>query len=77
MMQSDSSIACESPIEQPPRLALKPAEAARSLGIGSRLLWSLTNQGRIPHVRLGEKRIVYPVHLLSEWLAKQAQKNLR
>ena len=60
------------PAPEPQRLALRPSEAAKSLGIGERLLWSLTNQRLIPHVRLGEKRIVYPIHLLVEWLAKQA-----
>ena len=53
------------------RLALRPKEAALALGIGERLLWSLTNCGEIPHVRLG-RAIVYPVDVLREWLAKQA-----
>ena len=54
----------------PPRLALRPKEAAKALGIGARLLWSLTNQGLIPHLRLG-KAIIYPVDLLRTWLADQ------
>jgi hypothetical protein len=63
-------------IDTPPssdtRLALRPKEAARALGIGTRLLWSMTNQGLIPHVRFG-KRIVYPVCLLEECLRKLAE----
>lgn len=58
------------------RLALRPKEAARALGIGERLLWSLTNQGRIPHVRLG-KAIVYPVGELDRWLAERAAEGVR
>jgi excisionase family DNA binding protein len=54
-----------------PPLALRPKEAAKSLGISDRLLWSLTNRGLIPHVRIGT-RIVYPVRLLDGWLAGQA-----
>jgi hypothetical protein len=55
-----------------PRLALRPRDAARALGIGERLLWTLTNQGVIPHVRLG-RAVVYPVDLLREFLARQAR----
>ena len=58
------------------RLALRPREAARALGIGERLLWSMTNRGEIPHLRLG-RAIVYPVAELERWLAKQAGKNAK
>ena len=54
------------------RLALRPREAAKALGIGTRLLWSLTSQGRIPHVRLG-KRVVYPVGVLEEYVRQQSK----
>ncbi len=56
-----------------PRLALRPREAALAFGIGERLLWSKTNAGEIPHLRIG-KAIVYPVDLLRNWLAEQAGK---
>ena len=55
-----------------PCLALRPREAARALGIGERLLWTLTNRGEVPHVRLG-RAIVYPVDLLRAYLARQAK----
>lgn len=57
-----------------PRLALRPKDATKALGIGSRLLWSMTNRGEIPHVRLG-RAVVYPVDDLRRWLSEQAQKN--
>lgn len=57
----------------PPRLALRPREAARALGIGERLLWSMTNRGDVPHVRIG-RTILYPIKQLEEWLAEQADK---
>jgi len=63
-------------VSQPPRLALRPREAAKALGIGERLLWSMTNQGLIPHLRLG-KAIVYPVAELERWLAERAAKGGR
>ncbi len=59
-----------------PRLALRPKEAAKALGIGERLLWSMTNQGLIPHLRLG-KATVYPVAELERWLAEHAAKGAR
>lgn len=57
-------------------MALRPREAAKVLGIGARLLWSETNAGRIPHVRIG-RAVVYPLDALREWLAAQAAKGVR
>lgn len=57
----------------PDPLALRPREAAKALGIGQRLLWSLTNQGLIPHLRLG-RAVVYPVAELERWLAENTNK---
>jgi excisionase family DNA binding protein len=54
-------------------LALRPKEAAKALGISERLLWTWTNQGVIPHLRIG-KAVVYPVDSLRAWLIEQAQK---
>ncbi len=54
-----------------PKLALSVREAAEALGISERLLRSLTQQGKVPHVRLGpseQSRLVYPVEVLQEWL---------
>ena len=56
------------------RLALRPKEAAKALGIGERKLWELTNRRLIPHVRLG-RAIVYPIEQLREHLAREAAKN--
>ncbi len=61
----------------PERLALRPAEAAKVLGIGQRLLWQETNRGAIPHLRIGAKVVVYPVAALREWLADNAAKGFR
>ena len=52
-------------------LALDAPQAAAALGIGTRTLWALTRAGRVPHVRIG-RRVLYPVHLLQQWLAEQA-----
>lgn len=54
-----------------PRLALRPAEAARALGIGERSLWALAAKGEIPFARLGSLR-VFPVAVLEKWLAERA-----
>jgi len=60
----------------PPVLALRPKEAARALGIGERLLWEKTNQGLIPHLRIGSA-VVYPVADLAHWLSEEAAKEKR
>jgi len=56
-----------------PALALSPKEAARALGIGERLLWSITadRDSGIPHLRLG-RRLIYPTRELQDWLAERA-----
>lgn len=55
-------------------LGLRPREAAKALGIGERLLWSKTNAGEIPHLRIG-RAIIYPVNVLQDWLTEQAAKS--
>ena len=59
--------------DAPPRLALRPREAAQSLGISERTLWGLTADGAIPFFKLG-RLTLYPVDGLREWLAEKAQK---
>ena len=54
--------------EQPNRLAVRPRDAARILGISERTLWSLTKKGEIPHVRTG-RVVLYSIAALEEWLA--------
>lgn len=55
-----------------PRLALRPKDAARALGLSSRKLWAMTASGEVPHLRLG-KAVLYPVDSLREWLAQQVE----
>jgi len=57
-------------------LGLRPREAAKALGIGERLLWSKTNAGEIPHLRIG-RAIIYPVGMLRDWMAEQAAKSAK
>ena len=38
------------------RLALRPKEAAKALGISERLLWTKTNCNEVPHCRIGRAR---------------------
>jgi excisionase family DNA binding protein len=55
----------------PSPLAVNRREAAAMLGISERLLWTWTNTGTIPHVRIGT-RVLYPVEQLRQWLERQA-----
>jgi len=52
-------------------LAVGRHQAAQMLGISERLLWTWTNAGMIPHLRIGT-RVLYPVEQLRAWLSKQA-----
>jgi excisionase family DNA binding protein len=58
-----------------PRLALRVSEAAAALGISRRLLQSLVQEGRVPHVRLG-RRVVFPVTVLQAWLDSNITSNM-
>ena len=57
-------------------LGMRPREAAKALGIGERLLWSKTNAGEIPHLRIG-RAIIYPVGMLKSWMAEQVAKSTK
>ncbi|MCA9312598.1 MAG: helix-turn-helix domain-containing protein [Phycisphaerales bacterium] len=84
MATPDPSEAARPPSDDPPAplplpippLALTPEQAAAALTIGVRLLWSETNAGRIPCVRIG-RRVVYPVAVLEAWLADESRKGGR
>jgi excisionase family DNA binding protein len=58
-------------IGDPEQMALRAKDAAKALAISERTLWSLTNRGLIPHVRIG-RAVLYPVGSLRQWLAAQA-----
>lgn len=62
-----------STVESPLPLALRAKDAASLLGISPRLLWSLTNRGEVPHLRLG-RAVLYPVDDLRRWLSEQASR---
>jgi predicted DNA-binding transcriptional regulator AlpA len=53
-----------------PKLLLRPPEAAQSLGISTRALWSLTSpRGPIPAVYLG-RSVRYDPDALRQWIAE-------
>jgi len=52
------------------RLALRPAEAARALGLSERSLRQMLAQ--IPHLRAGSA-VLIPVDSLRDWLRERAQ----
>ena len=57
-------------------LAMRPREAAKALGISTRLLWQLTHDGEIPCVRIGTgtgRTVLYPIAILAAWLEKQVE----
>jgi excisionase family DNA binding protein len=59
------------PVSLPP-ISLRPVEAARALGISPRTLHTLTQQGRIPHSRLG-RCIRYRMDVIGQFLADHEQ----
>lgn len=53
-------------------LAMRPAVAARAIGVSERTLWSLTKQGTVPHARLGSA-VIYPTAAVLRWLEEITQ----
>ncbi len=57
------------------RLALRPREAAKVIGISMRALWQWTTpRGPIPCIRVGNGKrqaVLYPVDALQAWLRQQ------
>jgi excisionase family DNA binding protein len=53
-----------------PILLLTPRDAAKALAISERTLWTLTNDGKIPHKRIG-RAVRYSVADLQAWIAGQ------
>lgn len=62
------------PLYDDPSLSfnLSASEAAKLLGISERMLWTLTNSGEVPHIRLG-RRTLYPKPLLEKWILERAR----
>jgi len=58
------------PLDLDSRLALRPAEAARALGLSERALRALLHQ--LPVVRAGGA-VLIPIEQLREWLRERAQ----
>jgi hypothetical protein len=51
-------------------LAMRPAVAARAIGVCERTLWTLTKRGEIPHSRIGGV-VIYPTAAIMRWLEEQ------
>jgi predicted DNA-binding transcriptional regulator AlpA len=52
-------------------LAMRPAVAAKAIGVSPRTLWSLTQRGEVPHARIG-RSVVYPTAAILAWLDRLA-----
>jgi predicted DNA-binding transcriptional regulator AlpA len=70
----ENSMSNESPVTAaaPPPVLLRTRDAARSLAISERLLWSLTARGEIPCVRISKRCVRYRVDDLNAWTARCA-----
>lgn len=58
------------PVEPVPRVALRPAEAAKALGISTRTFAEWQKLPGFPLLRIGGVRMI-PTDQLRKWLAKQ------
>ena len=49
-------------------------ETAELLGVSDRTVWTLTDRGELPCVRIG-RSVRYSIESLREWIQKQESKN--
>ena len=56
--------------------AMNTAGVARYLSVTEDLIQKLTREGRIPHIRLSERNIVYPKAAIDEWMLDAARSSL-
>jgi excisionase family DNA binding protein len=54
----------------PERILLTPKQAAAALSISTRTLWSLTDRGQLPAVRIG-RAVRYSIRDLESWIARR------
>jgi len=50
------------------KLAVSVVEAAKLISVSKSTAYALIEQGRLPAIRVGEKRIIVPVKSLEHWL---------
>ena len=56
------------------RLLLSVRDAAKALSVCEKTLWTLTQKGQIPVIRIG-RAIRYPVDGLRVWIQKESEKS--
>jgi excisionase family DNA binding protein len=56
--------------EQVTPLLLSIKEAAITLGVCERTVWTLTQERELPHVRIG-RRVLFSRTALQEWITRQ------
>ena len=54
------------------QLLLTARDAAKALSVCEKTLWTLTQQGAIPVVRIG-RAVRYPLDGLKQWIKEQSQ----
>jgi excisionase family DNA binding protein len=54
-------------------ILLDVAQTAKVLSIGKDAVYELINRDEIPHVRLGERTIRIPAHLLRAWIESRSR----
>ncbi len=67
----DDLIVPVSKIQNVPRIAVRRREAAAAIGISERQLQALGDA--IPHVRLSDRIVLYPLRALDEFLVEKAR----
>ena len=55
-------------------LLLSPREAAKVLSVCEKTLWTITQRGEIPVMRIG-RLVRYPLDGLKKWIEKESEKS--
>jgi hypothetical protein len=66
-----------SPTNAAPSLALRREPLAKAMGVNVKVIDELTRENRIPHLRLTDRLVIYPVGAVADWLAAEAGKAVK
>ncbi|HEU5139101.1 MAG TPA: helix-turn-helix domain-containing protein [Bacillales bacterium] len=58
------------------KITMEAAEVAEYLGLSKDAVYRLRREGKLPFIRLGERRILFKKDSIDRWLAEQEETSL-
>lgn len=71
-LQNRFYVKSNEPTEEPFPLLLSPRDAAKALSVCEKTLWTITQKGDIPVIKIG-RLVRYPVEGLKSWIENKSE----